>query len=94
MVFFKGSRYAKVATLELTDGQGRTLRYKATRFIPETPARLGHRVQRGERPDHVAHRYFRDSQRFWRICDANETLWPDELVSEPGRKINIPSSGG
>ena len=55
-------------------------------------ARLGHRVQGGERPDHIAHRYFRDSQRFWRLCDANETLWPDELVSEPGRKIRIPST--
>lgn len=93
-MFFEGSRYAKVPTLEVTDGQGRTLRYKATRFIPVTPARLGHRVQRGERPDHIAHRYFRDSERFWRICDANQTTWPDELVNEPDRKIDIPSSEG
>jgi len=93
-MFFKGSRYQKVATLEMTDGRGRTLRYKATRFIPETPARLGHKVQRGERLDHIAQRYFRDAQRFWRIGDCNDTMWPDALVSEPGRKINIPSSEG
>lgn len=91
-MFFKGSRYEKVTTLELTDDAGRTLRYKATRFIRETSARLGHKVQRGERLDHIAHSYFRDPQRFWRIADCNEATWPDELVSEPGRKINIPST--
>lgn len=93
-MFFKGSRYEKVTTLEMTDEKGRTLRYKATRFIPETPARLGHKVQGGERLDHIAHRYLRDSQRFWRIADCNEATWPDELLSEPGRKIDIPSPEG
>ncbi|HHM05329.1 MAG TPA: hypothetical protein ENJ19_06250 [Gammaproteobacteria bacterium] len=93
-MFFKGSRYEKVITLEMTDDAGRTLRYKATRFIPETPARLGHKVQRSERLDHISQRYFRDPERFWRIADCNESTWPDELVSEPGRKINIPSSEG
>ncbi len=91
-MFFKGSRYAKVETLKITDSEGRTIQYKATRFIPETKARLAHKVQRGERMDHIAHRYFRDPERFWRICDANKTLWPDELVSEPGQIILIPST--
>jgi hypothetical protein len=93
-MFFKGSRYEKVTTLEMTDASGRTILYKATRFIPDTAARLGHKTQRGERLDHIAHRYLRDSQRFWRICDTNEATWPDDLVSEPGRKINIPSTEG
>ncbi len=91
-MFFKGSRYANVTTLEITDGTGRTVQYKATRFIPETQARLTHKVQGGERLDHVAHRYFRDPERFWRICDVNQTMWPDDLMREPGKRILIPSS--
>lgn len=92
-MFFKGSRYANVTTLEITDSNGRTIQYKATRFISETEARLTHKVQRGERLDHMAYRYFRDAERFWRICDTNKAMWPDVLVSEPGRRILIPSSG-
>ena len=91
-MFFKGSRYAKVATLEITDSTGRTIQYKATRFIADTQPRLAHKVQRGERLDHVAHQYFRDAERFWRICDANQTMWPDDLTDEPGERILIPSS--
>ncbi len=91
-MFFRGSRYEKVATLELTDANGRTVRYKATRFVPAVIARLGHRVQRGERLDHIAHRYFQDPERFWRICDTNLATWPDDLTGEPGRKIDIPAS--
>lgn len=91
-MFFKGSRYAKVTTLEITDSTGRTVQYKAIRFIPEAQARLAHKVQGGERLDHVAHRYFRDPERFWRICDANKAIWPDDLMSKPGERILIPSS--
>ena len=35
-MFFKGSRYANVGEHEITDGQGRVVRYKKVRFIPET----------------------------------------------------------
>lgn len=91
-MFFKGSRYAKVTTLEIVDSRGQTIQYKAIRFIPDTPARQAHKVQRAERLDHIAQRYFRDPERFWRICDANTTMWPDDLVRKPGEKILIPSS--
>ena len=91
-MFFKGSRYAKVETLEITDPDGRTIKYKATRIIPKTEARQAHKVQRGERLDHIAHRYFRDPERFWRIADANTGMWPEDLMREPNERILIPSS--
>jgi hypothetical protein len=81
-VFFKGSRYEKVATHVLTDASGRAIAYKATRFIPATPALVGHRVTNDERLDHIAWQHYRDAQRFWRICDANLALWPDDLLEE------------
>ena len=93
-MFFKGSRYANVAGDQITDGTGRVIPYKKLRFIPETQARLGHLVTQGERLDHIAHRYYRDPERFWRICDANRATWPDDLVAEAGRTILIPRSEG
>lgn len=93
-MFFKGSRYEGVETHETEDEQGRPVRYKKVRRIPYTPGRLAHQVREDERLDHVAHRYYRDPERFWRICDANLTLWPEELVSETGRIIVIPPAQG
>jgi hypothetical protein len=93
-MFFKGSRYADVGEDQIVDSQGRVVQYKKVRFIPETRAQVGHLVSQGERLDHIAHHYFRDPERFWRIGDANRALWPDDLVAEVGRKILIPASEG
>ncbi len=93
-MFFRGSRYAAVGEHEIRDAKGRTLRYKKIRLIPETRPRLVHRVSQGERLDHIAHRYYQDPERFWRICDANHALWPGDLVREVGRRILIPPSEG
>ena len=34
-----------------------------------------------------------DPEQFWRICDANEAMWPDDLLII-GKKLSIPSSEG
>ena len=91
-MFFRGSRYARVADDRITDAAGRSIRFKRVRFIPETRAEQGHRVSQGERLDHVAQRYFRDPERFWRICDANCALRPDDLMKPFGRILKIPAS--
>jgi hypothetical protein len=93
-VFFKGSRYERVAEAGIPDEQGRVVRYKRVRFITETDARMGHVLNQGERLDVIAHRYYRDPERFWRICDANRSMWPDELVAEAGKVILIPPPEG
>ena len=96
-MFFKGSRYALVGEALIDDGKGHIVRYKKTRFIPETagpmlPIGSMHMVRQGDRLDLIANLYFRDPERFWRICDANAILWPDELTAEPGDKILIPAA--
>lgn len=93
-MFFKGSRYANVTEHYITDRKERVIRYKKIRFIPETTAKMTHTVTRGERLDHIAHRYYRDSERFWRICDANRAMLPSDLVDEAGQAILIPASKG
>ena len=92
-MFFKGSRYATVGEHTIKGSDGREIRYKKTRFTPKTEGQMGHRVNQGERLGQIAHRYHQDPERFWRICDANHAMWPDDLVSEPGRTILIPPSG-
>ena len=91
-MFFKGSRYEKVGEQKLTDDKGRQLRYKEIRFIPETKPQMAHAVLQGERLDHIAQRHYHDPERFWRICDANTAMWPDDLVAKAGHKILIPAS--
>jgi len=91
-MFFKGSRYEDVEGHEIQDTRGRAIRYKKVRFIPETEARMGHILSQGERLDHIAYNYYQDPERFWRICDANRAMWPDELVAEAGEVVLIPPS--
>jgi hypothetical protein len=91
-MLFKGSRYAAVPVERMEDAEGRVVRYLRTRLIPDTTALAGHVVDASERLDHIAFRHFRDTERFWRICDANVALRPDDLVAEPGRVLRIPSS--
>ena len=92
-MFFKGSRYEKVTDAMITDPSGRIIRYKTSRYIPDTQAIVGHRVISDERLDHIAWQHFRDAERFWRICDANRALWPDDLLEEAAI-LRIPPSEG
>ena len=82
-MFFKGSRYAKVTTLELTDETGRTLQYKATRFIPDTPARLGHKVQGGERLDLFVPGRSLGGDAHWQLRRALLAFRPEVGAAEP-----------
>ncbi|MBP7070302.1 MAG: hypothetical protein KBA97_04435 [Methanothrix sp.] len=91
-MFFKGSRYERVESHSITDESGSVITYKKVRFISETHASMGHLVVQGDRLDNIAHRYYKDPERFWRICDANLAMWPDELLAEAGRIILIPPS--
>jgi hypothetical protein len=92
-MFFKGSRYAAVPDALFTTADGRVIRFKTLRFIPETRALTGHLLLAGERLDHLAWRYYRDPERFWRICDADLALWPPDLLEE-GRVLGVPASEG
>jgi len=93
-MFFKGSRYATVDVAEFEDERGRVLRYKKLRLIPVTRVLRRHEVRSGDRLDLIAQRYFKDPERFWRICDANFTLWPEDLTADPGEIIDIPPAKG
>ena len=89
-MFFKGSRYTCVKDHTITNPEGRKIQYKGIRFIPKIDGQLEYVVNEGERPDHLAFKFYKDPEQFWRICDTNKVFKPEELVIDPGRIILIP----
>ena len=91
-MFASTSRYAATATAELETADGRTIRYLRRRFVPP-PERfellVEHIVVEGERLDTIAAQFFDDPEQFWRICDANGAIRPDELIETLGRRLRI-----
>lgn len=88
-MFVKGSRYEAVPDAVYTDPSGREIGYKRLRLIPVAPALQVHTVRREERLDLIAFLYYQDPEQFWRICDGNVSLTPEEL-EEAGRRLLIP----
>lgn len=86
------SRYSGVETATLHSPDRRTLTYLRRRFVPpvERFALLQeHTVTEGERLDNLAAHYLGDPEQFWRLCDANGVLRPDDLTDTIGRRIRI-----
>jgi hypothetical protein len=85
------SRYHGIETKMLETPDGRTIVYLGRRFLPpaERFALLQvHTVTEGDRLDNVTARYLGDPEQFWRICDANNAMHPDDLM-EIGRRLRI-----
>ena len=97
------SRYAGVPTSTITGPGGSLIIYLRRRFVPQ-PERFveiaEHVVARGERLDNVTAAHLDDPLQFWRICDANRAMRPEDLVRAPGRRLRItlheglPGGGG
>jgi hypothetical protein len=86
------SRYYGIETATLETVDGGTIIYVRRRFCP-LPERLSllqeHVVLLGERLDNIAAQYLGDPEQFWRICDANRAMRPDELTETTGRRLRI-----
>jgi hypothetical protein len=86
------SRYYGIETVTMQNADGRTVIYLRRRFVPapENFALLQyHTVTEGERLDNITAKYLNDPEQFWRICDANCAMRPDELTETAGRKLRI-----
>jgi hypothetical protein len=89
-MFYKGSRYEKVADYKFRRHDGSEVLLKKKRDMPESGSRLIHTVQEGERTDTLAHRYYRDPLKFWKLADGNFEMNPEDLLQYPGEQILIP----
>ena len=92
MLFPSTSRYFNSETATLERGSGRTLIYLRRRFVPppECFSLLQvHVVVQGDRLDNITARYLADPEQFWRVCDANRAMRPDDLTADLGRRLRI-----
>ena len=91
-LFSPSSRYYTIETAKLETADGETLVYLRRRFVPQ-PERLAllreHTVTQGDRLDNLAAQFLGDPEQFWRLCDANRALRPEELTEEVGRRLRI-----
>jgi len=91
-IFPATSRYSGIDTATLTNAQGIVTIYLRRRFVP-SPDQFAllqwHIVTQGDRLDNIAARYLGDPEQFWRICDANNAMQPDELTATIGRRLRI-----
>jgi len=90
--FSPNSRYYDTPTKTLTGADGDNLVYLARRFVPPGSAFALlsiHTVVSGERLDIIAGSELGDPLAFWRLCDANDAMRPDELTEQIGRRLRI-----
>ena len=87
------SRYYSLETKTYTRADGSEISYKARRFLrPGAKLQLlaEDSVGEGDRLDRITTRTLGDPLAFWRVCDANNAINPEDLVAEPGATLRIP----
>ncbi len=92
-MFDSKSRYFSLETATFATGDGKSIAYKRRRFLPmgaDLPLLAETRVEQSDRLDLIAQRTIGDPEQFWRICDANDAMNPDELTATPGRWLKAP----
>lgn len=80
-LYEKTSRYAQYAPIvEVSDRQGRKVKRIGPAKRPPL-TELGEHIRRdGQRLDHLANYYLRDPNGYWKICELNDVLLPDQLA--------------
>ena len=90
--FPPNSRYHGIPISTMSAPHGRTIVYVSRRLVP-APERFAvvqeHTVAQGDRLDNIAARYLGDPEQFWRLCDANAALRPEDLTETIGQCIRI-----
>ena len=86
------SRYYSTATCTLVTPSGKTVVYLMRRFLPSAnnfATFQVYTVTQADRLDNIANKFLGDPLAFWRICDANNVMQPEELTQNPGRQIRL-----
>jgi hypothetical protein len=92
-VFEKKSRYYNLETANYETQGGKSSAYKRRRFLPrgeDLPVLTETHLEQSDRLDLIAERTIGDSEQFWRICDANDAMNPNDLLTESGKWLKIP----
>jgi len=88
----ENSRYHGIAATTLEQNNQEPIAYLKRRFVPpqqEFAVIQEHIVVEGDRVDNLAAQYLGDPELYWRLCDANGIMRPDELTGTAGAKVAI-----
>jgi hypothetical protein len=86
------SRYYVIESTQTELTSGKTVVFLRRRFVPSADRfqlLQYHVVTQGERLDNITARYLGDPEQFWRVCDANGAMRPEELTETVGRQLSI-----
>jgi hypothetical protein len=86
------SRYYNVETAQLVTADGKTIIFLRRRRVPQPEEFVTlqeHSVVDGDRLDNITAQFVGDPEQFWRLCDANNAMEPNELTETVGRVIRI-----
>lgn len=92
IAFALTSRYHGIETASLETPDGTVIVYVRRRFLPQFDRLVlvqEYQVKQGDRLDNLAAQFIGDPEQFWRICDANTSMRPDELTETIGRRLRI-----
>jgi hypothetical protein len=96
-MFDHTSRYYNIETTTLTLPGGHMVSYVRRRLLPQgdqLPLLAEVSVTRGERIDAVSNRTLGDPLAFWRICDANNAMDPQQMLedvsADASQRLRIP----
>lgn len=85
------SRYAKYAEiLELADANAEQVHALGPAKRPSLNELGEHILREGQRLDHLANYYLKDPHGYWKICELNDVLLPDQLAEVELVKIPAP----
>src|ERR1700743_1352752 len=90
-LFAPNSRYTGIATSTYTAADGTSIAYVQRRFLPQ-PNQLAqlqqYSILQGDRLDVIAAKFLGDPTLFWRLCDANGAMRPEDLILLSQQLIN------
>lgn len=92
-MFDPTSRYASLVPMLHTLPDGRVIAYVPRRFLPRgeaLPLLVEVTVTQADRLDLITARTLGDPEQFWRVCDANNAMYPPDLTDEPGEIVRVP----
>lgn len=92
-MFDHNSRYYPLGENTFEAADGRQIRYKQRRFLPQgdrMPVLVEVSILLGDRLDSIAAIHLGDPLQFWQVCDANNTMNPFDLVNEMGKRVRVP----
>ena len=92
-MFEPTSRYYSIENASRTQPDGRVVAYKRRRFLPRGESLLALaevNLAQGERLDVLTARVLGDAEQFWRVCDANNAMYPPDLVAQHGQRLKVP----